>query len=140
MEAMRRKILGYRMINKWVHPSDPVTQRVNPWEKSPQEVFLGQLRQLKAGLDRGTLTQAQFEQRLDRLMTHPESQAVAFSLEPRVFVGLFGTEKLEEIASPAQRSVKPLALRPTDLGVRGRTLLKELDVLKVKAEAAQQKQ
>ncbi|HEY7412028.1 MAG TPA: SHOCT domain-containing protein [Vicinamibacteria bacterium] len=139
MEAIRRKILGYRMVNKWVHPSDPVTQRVNPWEKSAQEVFLGQLRQLKARLDRGTLTQAQFEQRLDRLMARPESQAVAFALEPRIFVGLLGSAQLEKIAAPSKRAVQPLALRATDVGARGRLLMRELEVLKQKAAAAQQK-
>lgn len=135
MAALHRRILGYRLLKKWVHPADLVTQHVNPWEKSPQEVLQGHLRQLKARLDRGALTRAQFEQRLDRLMAHPESQAVAFSLEPGIFVGLFGSERLDKIADPAKRNVRPQALRATDLDARGRVLLKELEVLKRKAVA-----
>lgn len=136
MEELKRKLMGYRMIRKWVHPSDPVTQRVNPWEISAQEALLGQLRQLKTGLDRGRLTQPQFEQRLQQLMAHTESQAVAFSLEPRLFASLFGTEAIARFADPARRSVQPQAVRPAELGAREKVLLNELEALKKKAAAA----
>ena len=124
-EAGKRKIMGRVLARKWVNPADPVT-RQNPWEHSAQEVFLHQLAELKHQLDARTLSQAEFELEIEALMAHPESMATAFSLEPEVFVYLFGREGFESLVGPAIQTVKPRELGAADLDARGKILLEEL--------------
>jgi hypothetical protein len=134
LEAARRKLAGYILVSKWVHPGDPVTHS-NPWERTSQEVLLGQLAQLKADFAAKRATQAQFEERLARLMGNRTSQAVFFSLQPRTYVSLFGRAGLEKIAAPAQRSVEAETIAVKSLPARARVIMKQFEALKARTGA-----
>ena len=128
IEAVKRKVMGMLLVKKWIHPSDPVI-RENPWEYSAEEVFRNRLTEVKARLDKNTLTQVQFEAEIEALMAHPESMAAAFSLEPGFFVQLFGHERFERLTGPSIRTAKPRVLSATDLDARGWVLLKEVEAM-----------
>ena len=131
LQAAKDKLAGYLLVNKWVHPGDPVTHG-DPWERTSQEVLLEQLGQLKAGFANKRLTEAQFEERMARLMSNPRSQAVLFNLQPRTYVSLFGRAGLDKIAAPSQRSVEPEAIAVKGLPARMRVLVKQVQALKGK--------
>jgi hypothetical protein len=121
--------------------------RVNPWEVSAEEAFRNRVTEMKKGLDKGTLKPEQFEQQFEALMSHDQSKAVAFSLEPEAYVGLFGKGKAQEaIVGKSIRSVKAMTLKSTDIDKRGTQLfkqfegMKKLDALKEPGALEQQKQ
>lgn len=124
-EAIKRKVMGMLLVKKWILPGDPVI-RQNPWEYSATEMLRSRLIVLRSRRDNKTLSESEFEREIEEVMAHRESMAVAFSLEPQVFVYLFGRDRLEGLVGPSIRVTAPRAPLFTDLDVGGRILLKQL--------------